>query len=97
MELPIKFRLGSGAYSVVRMTSLPRGMVGQVRYGPRIIEIAMGPTNKPRPTRKVSETFWHETTHAILYDMNHRLWRNEAFVTEFSKRLNQVVLSARLP
>ena len=59
MEIPIRFRLGSGAYSVVRTTSMPHGMVGRVHYGPRVIEMAMGPTNKPRPARKVSETFWH--------------------------------------
>jgi hypothetical protein len=43
-----------------------------------------------------AETFWHELTHCILHDMGHKLWRDEQFVTEFSKRLNQAVHTAKL-
>lgn len=42
-----------------------------------------------------SETFWHELTHAILYDMDNRLAYNEKFVIAFSKRLDQAIRSAK--
>ena len=42
-----------------------------------------------------SNTFWHELTHAILYDMGCKLTHNERFVTEFSNRLDQAIKTAR--
>jgi hypothetical protein len=42
-----------------------------------------------------SNTFWHELTHAILYDMGNDLTRNEKFVTAFADRLNQAIKTAR--
>lgn len=42
-----------------------------------------------------AETFWHELTHAILYDMNSKLTHDEDFVTAFSKRLDQAIKTAR--
>lgn len=42
-----------------------------------------------------SNTFWHELTHAILYDMNNKLTHDERFVTEFSNRLDQAIKTAR--
>lgn len=49
-----------------------------------------------RSDSEMSETFWHEVTHAILHDMGDPLWKNEKFVTQFSKRLNQVIHTAKL-
>jgi predicted SprT family Zn-dependent metalloprotease len=45
---------------------------------------------------KMQETFWHELTHAILYEMDHPLYNNEKFVTRFSKLLNQAINTAKL-
>ena len=45
--------------------------------------------------KTISETFWHEVTHAILYDMGDPRWKDEKFVEGFSKRLNEVVHSAK--
>jgi hypothetical protein len=42
-----------------------------------------------------ANTFWHELTHAILYDMGDKLTHNERFVTEFSNRLDQAIKTAR--
>ena len=42
-----------------------------------------------------SNTFWHELTHAILYDMGNKLTHDEQFVTEFSNRLDQAIKTAR--
>ena len=42
-----------------------------------------------------SETFWHETTHAILAAMGrHKLNNDEKFVTEFAKLLDEAVHTA---
>ena len=45
---------------------------------------------------KVSDTFWHELTHAILHDMDHPLRKSERFMSGFAERLNRAVNSARL-
>lgn len=97
MMIPYSFKLGRKEYKVQRYTVLPSGVLGQVFYSPALIKIAR--ENKrgvSRTPKQLSETFWHETTHAILNDMHHVLRNNEQFVTEFSRRLNQVVHTARL-
>jgi hypothetical protein len=40
-------------------------------------------------------TFWHELTHAILYDMGSKLTHDEKFVNEFSNRLYQAITTAK--
>ena len=45
---------------------------------------------------KMQETFWHELTHAILYEMDHPLYRSEVFVTRFAQLLNKAIDSAEL-
>lgn len=47
-------------------------------------------THKRLPNTELSETFWHEVTHAILHDMRRDDLNNESFVKAFSKRLSQV-------
>ena len=42
-----------------------------------------------------TNTFWHELTHAILYDMNSKLTHDEKFVTGFADRLDQAIKTAR--
>jgi len=41
-----------------------------------------------------ANTFWHELTHAILYDMNSKLTHDEQFVTDFANRLHQAISTA---
>ena len=98
MEIPKTFRLGRMRYKVLQPDTVPYGRVGDVHYKPGIIRVAWYKKDESEPRSRVqrSETFWHETTHAILHDMGHKLWRDEKFVTDFSKRLNQVVHTARL-
>jgi hypothetical protein len=38
--------------------------------------------------------FWHELTHAILHDMGAN-YKDEQFVIDFSKRLDQAIKTAR--
>jgi hypothetical protein len=42
-----------------------------------------------------ANTFWHELTHAILYDMNCKLTHDEKFVTAFADRLDQAIKTAK--
>ena len=42
-----------------------------------------------------ANTFWHELTHAILYDMGNKLTHDEQFVTAFADRLDQAIKTAR--
>jgi hypothetical protein len=44
----------------------------------------------------MQETFWHELTHAVLYEMDHPLYRSEVFVTRFAQLLNKAINSAEL-
>ncbi|MEI7464718.1 MAG: hypothetical protein WCJ87_05195 [Burkholderiales bacterium] len=75
-----------------------KGKMGRVFFTSQLIQIGLrsnrtGRTFKPA---EISDTFWHELTHAILHDMEHPLCRNERFVSGFSERLNRAVNSARL-
>ena len=60
----------------------------------KVIKIIRIMTHKRTP-EAISETFWHEVTHAILHNMGDKRWRDEKFVVGFSKRLNEVVHSAK--
>lgn len=100
MLIPKSFNLGHIPYKVQVTKSVrgPRGSVGRVDYKSRTIDIANVNywTGAKLPDKEISDTFWHEVTHAILDDMNHPLYRDERFVTAFANRLNEVVLTAQL-
>ena len=100
MQIPISFKLDRRPYAVslVRHTK-PLGTMGTVYYDLRRIEIATHSSRDDRrySRKEMADTFWHEVTHAILRDMGHSLFRNEKFVIGFSKRLTEVVTTARLP
>ena len=40
--------------------------------------------------------FYHELTHAILEDMGHKLYNNEPFVVDFSKRLHEAIQTSEV-
>ena len=81
--------------SIVHKNSVCRGFFNEDE---RTIDIAQG---NPLQGYKYdaderANTFWHELTHAILYDMNElKLNADERFVTEFSNRLDQAIKTAR--
>jgi hypothetical protein len=100
MHIPKSFKLSNIPYQVKLTEHIrgPRGVIGRVDYVARNIKIATVNywTGKPLPTEEMSDTFWHEVTHAILNDMNSPLCSDETFVTAFANRLNEVVLTAKL-
>ena len=96
MMIPYDFQLGDQHWSVHRGYSVVGGKLGKVFYDLQAIQIATHRKRKPRTDEAKAETFWHEVTHAILHSMGCSLTNDELFVTEFSKRLNQVVHTAGL-
>lgn len=99
MQLPTTIKVGKTRYPVVQpFCLLPPDCAGSVTYGQTIRvahKMRVGGRLAPRSERQRSETFWHELTHAILHDMGNKLEANETFVTEFSKRLNDAIHSAK--
>ena len=89
MEIPKTFKIGDRAWRVrVDTDKMPKGTYGMCypRYETIRIEV--------RTPKDMTESFWHEVTHAILFDMQDPRWNNEVFVTAFSKRLTQVIHTA---
>lgn len=45
------------------------------------------------------QTFWHELTHCIVWEMDYNKpiagWRDEPWVSKFSKLLNEAITTAR--
>ncbi len=97
MQMPKNIKIGKCWYAVQQPTKMRKTAVrGCITYGEQI-EVAKrcNVTNNPFPPKQRAETFWHEMTHGILQDMGHPLHSSEKFVTEFSKRLNNAIHSAK--
>lgn len=96
MQLPTKLRIGKRNY-VIKTYKTYHNTKGATYPSLGVVHVATHQNARPRSKRAISETFWHEITHAILHDMQHPLWDNEVFVTQFSKRLSQAINTAKLP
>ena len=97
-NIPIRIRVGAKMYSVDVVESMrQKREMGEVRYDQRKISIAQRSNVSGRKYNddEMNDTFWHELTHAILYDMDNPLYNNEKFVTEFSARLAKAIKSAK--
>lgn len=99
MQIPKKFKIGDKEFTVRVVDKMARpGRMGSVDHIAKQVTLGSKSTLTGRSfrTEEVSDTFWHEVTHAILYDMGHPLWDNEKFVTDFSSRLNNAINTAQL-
>ena len=95
MLIPNSFRLGRKKYKVeLHANSIAK--YGTFLPEAKRVIIFNAVRGKPVDAADKTETFWHEVTHAILHDMDHPRWKDEGFVTAFSKRLTQVVHTAEL-
>lgn len=96
--IPSKIRIGRRQYSVELLeTMLEKRVMGRISYTAQTIKLGRrsNVTQKVFAPEQVQESFWHEVTHAILYDMGRdTLNRDEKFVTEFAHRLNKAINSA---
>lgn len=88
MEIPKRIRVGRHLYSVDVVEAMLDKCYGKVYYNTKSIRV-----HKRKPAC-MADTFWHETVHAILYEMGHPLYRNERFVTDFSDKLSKAIKSA---
>lgn len=97
MDIPKTFKVGTMHYTVHLKPSMTKNTWGKTWVDLGVMHIRTRYDNAPRPVtgpKGINTTFWHEVTHCILYDMGHPLYSDEAFVTAFSKKLNQVIETA---
>lgn len=96
MEYPKSLKVGKHLYEVKRVDTIP-GSHGYVNYTYKYITLAerSSRTGCSYKREECDDTFWHELTHAILYEMGHKLYTNEKFVTQFSGLLTKAINSAR--
>ena len=95
--LPRSLKIGQRRYEVKVQRHVSRTTMGEVNYTYAFIRVA---THSARTGRKfrhaeVRDTFWHEVTHGILWEMGHRLYRDEKFVGRFANLLTRAIESAR--
>ena len=97
MEIPARITVGNRLY-VINKRKRPRKRftVGEVNYTKQYIDVITHSnfTGRAFKSEELSDTFWHELTHAILHEMQHPLQDDEDFVTKFSGLLNTAILSA---
>jgi len=96
--LPHSLKIGTRRYKVVVQQHVgPPGRMGEADHSKGLITVATHSSRSGRKFRhsEVHDTFWHEVTHGILYQMHHHLWRNERFVTRFANLLTRAIESAR--
>lgn len=98
MLIPKQLTVGFTRYTVTQPERLAYVRRGFISYAKHTIEVAKRPAIDKLPPytdTERHETFWHELTHAILYDMDSPLYNNETFVTQFSARLAKAIRTAR--
>ena len=96
--LPKLIRIGQRRYSIeIVEAMLEKCWQGCVDYTAGRIRVARKSNVSGRSftDHEMQDTFWHETTHAILHDMGSPLYKNEKFVSAFSSRLAKAIKSAR--
>jgi hypothetical protein len=98
MKIPREITVGRKVYTIERpQTIQDPASFGRTYYEENCIEIARFDNHgNAFETEEVDDTFWHELTHCILYDMGHDLCDNERFVKAFANRLSNAVNSAKL-
>ena len=99
LQIPKTIRVGAKRYSIeVVETMLRQRIMGTIDYNNKTIKVGRksNVTGRAYTQAMMSETFWHELTHAILNDMGEdSLNKDEKFVTGFAHRLTKAIRSAR--
>lgn len=96
--IPHRIRIGTKMYSIDIVESMYRKReMGRVTYGTQNIQIGTtsNVTGKRYSDIQMSETFWHELVHAILYEMDSQLHNDEKFVDTFAMHLSRAIQSAK--
>jgi len=97
MRIPKRVTVGRTKYKVlVDDSELEEDAMGAINFGLKIILIRTQFANGKRIAKEeVNDSFWHEITHAVLFDMGHELYNNEVFVRSFANKLSDAIDSAR--
>lgn len=96
--IPRRIKVGDKMYSVDIIQSMQRARErGCIWYDAGRIQIGQANHVDGRKYSDIqmSETFWHELVHAILYEMDSQLYSNEKFVHEFAMHLAKAIHSAK--
>jgi hypothetical protein len=95
--LPASLHIGPHCYTVEVVRHLRRWRMGSIDYRQKLITVGTisALTARPYQPGEVRDTFWHEVTHGILYEMGHVLAHNEGFVSEFASMLTRAIETAR--
>lgn len=97
MTVPTHMTVGSQQYGINVVKYMPRkGAMGVTYYGNKCINIAThsNKSRTPFAAPDFNETFWHELTHAVLFEMGSSLYKDELFVTRFAMHLSRAIDSA---
>ena len=97
MRIPKKITVGRTKYKVlVNADELEDDAMGAINFGLKIILIRTQFDDGKRVAKEeISNSFWHEMTHAVLFDMGHELYNNEVFVRSFANKLSDAIDSAK--
>jgi hypothetical protein len=97
--IPRKIRIGNKMYTIdIVETMMRQADMSRIFYDDKRIMIGKksNVTGKAFKKDALSNSFYHELVHGILYDMgDHHLNADEEFVTEFANRLQDALKSAR--
>ena len=96
--IPRRIRVGAKMYSIDIVETMHRKReMGRTTYGTGNIQIGTtsNVTGKRYSDIQMSETFWHEMVHAILYEMGNKLHSDEQFVDTFAIHLARAIRSAK--
>ena len=97
MTVPHALSVGSSRYCVRIVRHMPkRGRMGEVDYVDKAITLAThcNVTDRKYGAEEFNDTFWHELTHATLFEMGHPAYDNEQFVTKFASTLSGAINTA---
>lgn len=96
--IPKEITVGHRVYTVKKIRTFGQECVrGKVKYLKAEILIAnYGYAVGAYSPKEQFDTYWHELTHAILFEMGHELFNNEAFVSSFADTLAHSINTAKL-
>lgn len=96
MQIPNSFKIKRKKYIV--KGGQPRSYLrGATHHDKRIIHVYDDDKfGVPFTEHERGETFIHELTHAVLFDMKHPLWSDERFVTHFAYLFYEAIRTAKL-
>lgn len=95
MLIPRSFRIKRHTYAVRggKARAFVRGKTQHDEH--RVWVYTHNKFGKPMTPEELRETFFHELTHAVLYEMRHPLWCDEQFVDEFARLFAQAIHTSK--